>query len=835
MRDEQFAHYPQVVGEPHIRFYAGAPLISPENHVLGALCVMDRVPRALERHEREALLILARQVMMRLEFRRQQDRLRTVTDNAPVGLMICDRERACTFANPAYAKMLGKRVAEVTGVSLAKTMGSFYEGAVRLCLDQAFGGERVAFEATNRLEDGEHFFEMIFEPRTIRGEIVQVMGVVHDITERKRAEVALRSRDKAYHTADRRLAAIVESSDDAIIGKDLRGMITNWNKGAELVFGYTAAEVLGKSIMLLIPNDRKNEEDFIIGRIRKGESVAHFDSQRRTKNGRLIDVSITASPIKDETGRVIGASKIARDITQRKQIEAIARESRERLDAALSSMTDAVCISDASGHFIEFNEAFAAFHRFPDKVSCARKLSDYPSTIELLSPKGELVPLDMWAIPRALRGEAITNAEYTLRRKDTGETWVASYSFAPIRSAEGKLVGSVVVARDVTAQKKLEEQLLRSQRMESLGTLAGGIAHDLNNVLGPIMLSLSLLEETATEDTQDLLAILTSSARRGSDMVKQILSFARGVSGGRLLVQLAHLIAEIEKIANETFLKHVAIRTKVPSDTWTVVGDPTQLHQVLLNLCVNARDAMPSGGILTISAQNLHVDSHYAALDFGGTPGPYVLIEVEDSGSGMPPEVLEKIFDPFFTTKAVGEGTGLGLSTSLSIVKSHGGFIRVYSEPGLGTKFKIYLPADTEISSDALNEPAIEAPRGSGELVLVIDDEASVRQITKQTLEAFGYRVLLAGDGSEAVAIFVKQRAEIDVVLTDMMMPIMDGPAAIKALHEMKSDLPIIAASGLSTSDHIARASTLGVRHFLPKPYTADNLLRTLKETLTVG
>ncbi len=365
--------------------------------------------------------------------------------------------------------------------------------------------------------------------------------------------------------------------------------------------------------------------------------------------------------------------------------------------------------------------------------------------------------------------------------------------------------------------------------MESLGALAGGIAHDLNNVLGPIMLSLAILKDKADdEDTTKLLDILADSAQRGAGMIRQILSFARGVSGSRLLVQVRHLIEEMAAIANDTFLKHVDIKTSVPSDVWTIIGDPTQLHQVLLNLCVNARDAMPRGGTLTISGENVHVDAHYAAFAPESKPGPYVMIEVEDTGTGMPPKTLEKIFDPFFTTKELGKGTGLGLSTTLGIVKSHGGFLRVYSEPGQGTKFKIYLPASTEASATAINEPEAEMPHGNGELVLVVDDEAAVRQITRQTLEAYGYRVLLANDGAEAVAIFGERHREIDIVLTDMMMPIMDGPATIQVLRRIEPRIPIIAASGLSTSEHVSRATRLAIQHFLPKPYTARTLLTVL-------
>ena len=433
-----------------------------------------------------------------------------------------------------------------------------------------------------------------------------------------------------------------------------------------------------------------------------------------------------------------------------------------------------------------------------------------------------------------VREKGVWEGEMQLRHLQTGALIEVFRTSFCIRDAAGEPKFFATVTHDITERKKLERQFLRAQRMESIGTLAGGIAHDLNNVLSPILLSLDLLKMKFTDpDSQELLAIIATSAHAGADMVRQVLSFARGVEGRRLEVQVRHLIQDIERLANETFLKNIEVRTSFPHDLWTAMGDPTQLHQVLLNLCVNARDAMPHGGMLTISAENIMLDAQYAGLNLEARPGPYVLLQVEDSGTGMPPEIMEKIFDPFFTTKEVGKGTGLGLSTSLAIVKSHGGFIRVYSEPGKGATFKVYLPAQTETSPAAAAERAAGMPRGHGELILVVDDESAVREVTQLTLEAFGYRVLTAADGVEAVAIYARRGAEIALVLTDMMMPVMDGPATIQVLRKMNPAVRIIGASGLSANGHIAQAASLGLRHFLPKPFTAETLLKALKQVLS--
>ena len=450
-------------------------------------------------------------------------------------------------------------------------------------------------------------------------------------------------------------------------------------------------------------------------------------------------------------------------------------------------------------------------------------------------------PEDRAALETVLQQAVAAHSEYQHEHRvvwsDGSVHWIAGHGAARY-DAEGRPVRMSGVVVDNTERKKLEQQFLRVQRMESIGTLAGGIAHDLNNVLGPIMMSLDLLN-TKFVDTasQELISMIRSSAQRGAAMVSQVLSFARGVEGKRVELQLAHVVRDLEKIANETFLKHIQVRN---DHFERLVGDLGRSPHATSpspagTLCVNARDAMPNGGKVTISAENLTIDAQYVGLAREARPGPYVLLQVEDSGTGMPPEIIDKIFDPFFTTKEIGKGTGLGLSTTLAIVKSHGGFIRVYSELGKGTTFRIYFPAQVEGVMAAAAEIAAELPRGNGELILVIDDEASVRQITKQTLEAFGYRVALAGDGAEAVAVFARRGGEIAAVLTDITMPSMDGWATIPVLRRMNSKVPIIAASGLAANAQVAQLADLGVKHFLPKPFTAETLLKTVRQVLAEG
>ncbi len=395
----------------------------------------------------------------------------------------------------------------------------------------------------------------------------------------------------------------------------------------------------------------------------------------------------------------------------------------------------------------------------------------------------------------------------------------------------------LVLANDITEKKKIEAQLLRAQRMESIGTLAGGIAHDLNNVLTPILMAVQLLKDRFRDPAnQNLFETLETSAKRGANIVRQVLTFARGVEGERISIEPKHILANMEKMLGQTFPKSIQVRADIPSGLWMILGDPTQLDQVLLNLCVNARDAMPHGGKLTISAANTVLDEHYVRMNLQAKVGPYVVIEVADTGKGIPPGMLDKIFEPFFTTKEIGEGTGLGLSTVSAILKSHGGFVNVYSEIGKGTSFKVYFPAKESVETREAAVLQTELPIGNGELILIVDDETAVRDIAQLTLESYNYRVITAKNGAEALAYYAQQCGEIRAVLLDMMMPIMDGPATIRALETINPNVKIIAASGLlENAKNGGSSGNMGptVRAVLAKPYTAEKLLKTLHAVMT--
>ncbi|AFY93235.1 response regulator [Chamaesiphon minutus] len=431
--------------------------------------------------------------------------------------------------------------------------------------------------------------------------------------------------------------------------------------------------------------------------------------------------------------------------------------------------------------------------------------------------------------------------EFRIVAPDTKIQWIAIKSNIFL-DRTGNPTLTIGIHMDITEKKQLEQQFLRAQRLESLGTLASGIAHDLNNILTPILSVAQLLPLRLTnidDRSQNLLKILESSARRGADLIKQILSFARGIEGNRVCLQPHHLLVDIQKIVQQTLPKSIEIDTDIAADLWTVLGDMTQLHQVLMNLCVNARDAMPQGGTLSIQATNRSIDETFARNHLDATVGNYVAITVADTGTGIQPQLLHRIFDPFFTTKEIGKGTGLGLSAVMGIVKSHDGFLDVQSQVNQGTQFQIYIPAcNTPIQLDE-NEP--ELPSGRQQLILVIDDEIAISTLIKATLETYNYRVLTANDGAQAIELYAQHRdaraerclEQVDCVLIDMMMPVMDGLSTVTALHQINPDLPAIAMSGLNSLEAVAQAERFGCRYFVAKPFTTKDLLQTLADCLT--
>ncbi len=513
------------------------------------------------------------------------------------------------------------------------------------------------------------------------------------------------------------------------------------------------------------------------------------------------------------------------DDQHQSQIAASLRLSEAKLAGILASAMDAIITVDEDQRVLLFNAAAERMFRCPAAEALGESLDRFIPGRFRAAHREHISVFGETKVTQRAMGKM--RSLFGLR--SDGEEFPIEASISQIDDGGHKLFTAII--RDVSEKKRLESQFLRAQRMESIGTLAGGIAHDLNNVLSPILTAVELLQMRLTdESSQRLLNILHTNAVRGGEMIKQVLS--RGVEGEYIPLQPAHLIKEIMKILADTAPKNIEITFSVDPELCSVSGDATQLHQVLMNLCVNARDAMPQGGKLRIEAENVEIDEHYARMNVEAKPGKYVSVGVIDTGIGISEQNLTKIFDPFFTTKEHGHGTGLGLSTVAGIVRSHGGFISVYSEVGRGARFRVYLPAIESAQAAPAKPSQRDLPVGNGELVLVIDDENAIREVARETLSAFGYRVIVAGDGAEAMAVFAAHRDEVKVVMTDMMMPYMDGPATIRALRGLDTKVKIIATSGLKAEDKISDAAQLGVKTFLPKPYTAEKLLKTVAAVL---
>lgn len=632
-----------------------------------------------------------------------------------------------------------------------------------------------------------------------------------------------RGTQERIRVSEERFRMVARATSDVIWDWDLATDEVWWSEGLRATFGYDreAMPPDSKSRRRMVHPEDLNRVLAGIHAAIDGDAETWEDQYRCIcADGRIAEVSDRGFIVRDDEGRGLRMVGGVSDETEHLEAIELLRQQAELLDRA----RDAILVLELDDSIAYWNAGATRTYGWESSEAVGR------SVVDLLYDDPELLE----TATRQVRDSGEWTGEVQHLHRDGSRLWVEC-RWSLVRDDEANPRQILAIHTDITEKKKLTAQFLRAQRMESIGTLAGGIAHDLNNVLAPILLSIEMLQTGDWDDPEarrETLETIQASATRGAEMVQQVLVFARGVEGSRVSVDLHRVVGDLSRVVRDTFPKNIKFETSVPDHLWRLSGDPTQVHQVLLNLFVNARDAMAGrGGMLRMSAENLEIDDQYSSAIPDAPPGRYVCISVEDTGTGIPGEIVDQVFDPFFTTKEVGEGTGLGLSTVDAIVRSHKGFVNVYSEPNQGTKFRIYLPASTTDGSEGEEaRPAI--PLGQGELVLVVDDEAAVREITRRTLEAFGYRVVTATDGADAVAIYRGRGDEIDAVLTDIMMPVMDGIATIRALRTIDPEVRIIAASGLGTNQSVARVNDAGVWHFLPKPYTAGSLLSVLHDVL---
>ena len=671
-------------------------------------------------------------------------------------------------------------------------------------------GEPYEIEYRLRQVDGT-FHWMLCRALPLRdeaGTIVKWLGTCTDVDELRQVLEAARS-------SEERLRVIARVSSDAIWDWNVVAQELRWNEGLTVLFGHLPHEV--ESLEAWCSHVHSEDRARVLEGIQRvldhdGNSWSgeyHF----RRKDGTFAYILDRAHVIRDAAGSPVRIIGCMTDLTQRRAAE----EKLAQQAALIDEARDAISVRDLDNRITFWSKG-------------AERIYGWSAAEAIGSRWFELLSIDQPAFEAALE-VVLREGEWSGENERTsasGAKLIVNSHWTLMRDGQGRPKSILSIETDITERTKLEQQFLRAQRLESIGTLSGGIAHDLNNLLMPIMMGVDLLKRLKP-DEQELKVIrqIERSAKRGSSLVKQMLSFALGVDGSRVAVHVGDVVAEVQSIAENTFPKNVRFESDLPEDIWPILGDPTQVHQVLLNLCVNARDAMPGGGQLSVSARNADLDAQYAAMHGGAAAGKYVLIRVADNGAGMTKEVLDRIFEPFFTTKDLGKGTGLGMSTTLGIVRSHGGFVQISSELGKGSSIDVYLPATTEAATKSIERKGEMLPFGNGETIMVVDDESSILDITRQTLESFGYKVITAEDGAEAIAIYALHHSEIAVVLTDMMMPVMDGAALVAAMRRIVPDVKVLIASGQA-----AKVANVNVQHVLSKPYSAGLLLRTLSDLL---
>lgn len=641
--------------------------------------------------------------------------------------------------------------------------------------------------------------------------------LIRALKRRKKVIARLTTSEATLRAREQELRALTESMPQLVWIADSNGRQTFFNRRWIEYTGLSLDETVRDGWMAAFhPEDAPQVVERWQDAVGHGQ-VFEMEFRLRRADGTYHWMLGRAVPVQEESGGVAEWFGTCTDIDQQ-----LAAQHRASEQAELLNLTDDAIIVREFDDTIRFwNRGAEELYGWAADEVIGKKIVDDVYEDEAAFQSAML----------ALEQQGHWSGELQQRRRN-GETVVVNSRWKLVPTSRSGAKSILIVETDITERRNFEQQLLRTQRLESIGTLASGVAHDLNNVLSPVLMAAPLLRgEISAEKRDKLVTLIEQSAERGAGIVQQVLTFARGADGERVLVQPANLVTELAKMAEETFPKSISIHTSYPEHLWLIEADPTQLQQVLLNLCVNARDAMSDGGSLSLSAENFDVDEAYATMTPGARPGPHVAIEVSDTGPGIPQHVLDKIYDPFFTTKPLGKGTGLGLSTALGIVRSHGGVLRAVPRSH-GTTFQILLPAVRGAAPRNQGSALADPPAGNGETILVVDDEVTVREATEAVLLKSGYKVLLAIDAPAALTVFAEHSAVIDLVLTDLTMPIMNGVALARTIRKMKSEARIIIATGHENDFSAGELAAAGIDMALAKPYSRSALLRTLHQVL---
>ncbi len=760
-----------------------------------------------------------------LELRRvEAEKLRLFIEHAPVALAMLDRELRYVTVSRRWCADYGLTAMDLRGRRHTDVFPDLPE-RWRELNRRVIAGETLRAEADPFVRADGTTLWLRWEARPwaeADGVIGGLVLFTEDITARRQTELAL-------EVSRSRLKLALQSGHVGTWNWDLVTGAIECDEAMAGLVGRSSQDFARGGVEFfdacLHPDDRAAVQEARARAMREGgEFAATYRFVRG--DGSLVWISDRARVERAPAGEPLRLSGASADVTGLKEMERALEESENRFREVVETIHEVFWISDvAKNRVLYVSPAYAEIWGRP----CVVPFEAGRAWLDAVHPD-DRERVRLAALTRQVAGTY--DETYRIVRPDQTVRWIRDQAY-PVRDAQGTVVRIVGTAEDVTERKRLEEQFLRAQRLEAIGTLASGVSHDLNNILAPMFMIAPLLRPKLTDPSDgELLTILERSAARGAGIVRQLLTFSRGIAGDRGPLQLRHLMKEMVAIMSETFPREIGIVEEVPADLPPVVGDATQIHQVLMNLCVNARDAMPKGGILTIGAREAELSVDDLRGQSGIGAGRFVVLTIRDSGHGIPAELRTRIFDPFFTTKAVSHGTGLGLPTVLGIAKSHGGFVTLESEVGSGSAFSVHLPVAAAEDPAGTIEPPVALPGGTGELVLGVDDEPAIRVSMRRVLERRGYRVLVAADGREALGVFLRERDALRVVVTDLMMPEMGGLALVQALRELKPELAILAVTGLEGVEQREALRGLGVTGLLPKPYSPMELCEALRREL---